>query len=249
MGGYAASLALRAAAREVPGDLLPASFSCQFFSPARFEPVDLAVSVRRATRRTAALAVSLTQDNAPVLDAQVWFAAEQNHIVHDHAPMHDFGDPMDHPDVVELRSGPAPFPFWENFEARAVDFVENWEDYPGGEPRWGSWLRFTPTPTFDDPVLEACRLLVMTDLPSFPAASRAHPGEGSPSWIAPNLDLSVQFHRLDALGDWLLSAGFAPVAERGLIGYRSEAWTRDGRLAASGSGQLVTRSIPTEPSA
>jgi len=34
------------------------------------------------------------------------------------------------------------------------------------------------------------------------------------------------------------------VAARGLIGFRSEVWTRDGRLAASGSGQLITRAVP-----
>ncbi len=101
-----------------------------------------------------------------------------------------------------------------------------------------------PTETFADPVVEACRLLIMADLPSYPAATRAHPGSARPTWIAPNLDLAVQFHRLDDLGPWLLSSGTAPVAEGGLIGFRSEVWTRDGRLVASGSGQLLTRTVP-----
>ena len=39
MGGYAASLALRAAAAEVEPGLRPASLSCQFFRPAEFGPV------------------------------------------------------------------------------------------------------------------------------------------------------------------------------------------------------------------
>ncbi len=49
MGGYVASIALRAAAAELVGDLLPASFTCQFFAPAEFRSVDIEVVVRRAT--------------------------------------------------------------------------------------------------------------------------------------------------------------------------------------------------------
>jgi acyl-CoA thioesterase len=93
-------------------------------------------------------------------------------------------------------------------------------------------------------VLEACRLVVIADLPSYPAASRAHPTSFSSQWVAPNLDLSVQFHRLSGLGEWLLSVGIAPVADRGLIGFRSEVWTSNHLLVATGSGQLLTRRVP-----
>ncbi|MGI9578000.1 MAG: thioesterase family protein [Microthrixaceae bacterium] len=243
MGGYAASLALRAAANHVPADCVPASFSCQFFTPARFEPVDLEVVLRRSTRRTTAAAVTMTQNGKPVLDAQSWFALEDEHVSHDHTTVHPHGDPFDHPDITELTDEKPPFPFWENFEGRPVDWVHDWDSYMGGEPTWAEWLRFLPDAEFGDPVLEACRLLIMADLPSFPAASRAHPGASAPQWIAPNLDLSVQFHRLAGLGEWLLSSGVAPIAERGLIGFRSEVWTRDGLLAATGSGQLLTKAV------
>ena len=91
-------------------------------------------------------------------------------------------------------------------------------------------------------MLEACRLLVLADLPSYPAAMRAHPRTGG-TWIAPSLDLSVQFHRLDPLDDWLLVHGTTPIAHRGLIGFRSEVWTAGGRMVASGSGQLLGRSL------
>lgn len=243
MGGYAAAFALRAAAAEVPDSLLPASFSCQFFTPARFEPVDLLVEPRRVGRRTAAVSVRMLQQNAPVLDAQAWFALESELVEHDHAGDHGHGDPLDHPDIRDLIDEPPPFPFWENFEGRPIDWVQDWSEYPGGEPVWAEWLRFIPDEAFPDPLLEACRLLVLADLPSYPAASRAHPGQTNRSWVAPNLDLAVQFHRLGSLGEWLLCSGSAPVATRGLIGFRSEVWTRDGRLAASGSGQLMTRPV------
>ncbi|GIU89340.1 MAG: hypothetical protein KatS3mg010_0439 [Acidimicrobiia bacterium] len=123
---------------------------------------------------------------------------------------------------------------------------------------WAEWLRFT-VPEFGDRVVEACRLILLADLPSYPAAARAHPRD-SHTWIAPSLDLAVQFHRLEALGEWLLVRGTAPIAERGLIGFRSEVWDATGRLAASGSGQCLCRplragaltprrtALPTRPS-
>ncbi len=51
MGGYVAAMALRAAATEVPAPFEPASFTCQFLSSAKFEPVDIAVEIRRSSRR------------------------------------------------------------------------------------------------------------------------------------------------------------------------------------------------------
>ncbi|MGQ0825721.1 MAG: thioesterase family protein [Actinomycetota bacterium] len=245
MGGYIASIALRAAAAEISEGLLPASFTCQFFAPARFEPVDIDVSVRRASRRTAAIATSITQDGAPILDAQAWFAAEVDVVNHDHAAPHPHGHPDDHKSISEYTFEPAPFPFWENFDAKPLGWIEDWEHYPGGAPEWAEWVKFLPTASFDDPIVEACRVLILGDLPSYPAATRAHPG-GPRSWVAPNLDLSVQFHRLADLGDWLLTSGVAPIADRGLIGFRSEVWTASGVLAASGGGQLLSREVPPE---
>ena len=248
MGGYIASTALRAGAAEVDAGLLPASFSCQYFARAEFERVDIDVEVRRASKRTAAVSARITQRGNPILDAQMWFAADADLITHDHAPMHPHGHPDDHRGMEEyVKEGDEPpFPFWYNFDGKPLMWVEDWDNYPGGDPEWAEWLRFTPRATFDDPVVEACRLLLIADLPSFPAASRAHPRHDG-DWVAPNLDLNVQFHRLADLGEWLLCSGVAPVADRGLIGFRSEVWTADGVLAASGGGQLLTRMIPNVP--
>jgi acyl-CoA thioesterase-2 len=248
MGGYIASTALRAGAAEVNGGLLPASFSCQYFARAEFETVDIDVEVRRASKRTAAVSARLTQLGNPILDAQMWFAADADLITHDHAPMHRFGHPDDHRGMEEyIKEGDEPpFPFWLNFDGKPLMWVEDWDTFEGDLPEWAEWLRFTPRATFDDPVVEACRLLLIADLPSFPAASRAHPRRDR-DWVAPNLDLNVQFHRLADLGEWLLCSGVTPVADRGLIGFRSEVWTADGVLAASGGGQLLTRMIPNVP--
>lgn len=244
MGGYVASVALRAAAGEVAQGLLPASFTCQFFAPAEFDTVDIAVTVRRASRRTAAVAASITQGATPILDAQAWFAADTEVVTHDHAPPHPHGHPDDHPPISAYTTDEAPFPFWGNFDGKPLGWIDDWENYPGGEPEWAEWLRFVPRSSFSDPVVEACRLLVIADLPSYPAATRAHPG-GQRTWVAPSLDLAVQFHRLADIGDWLLCMGTAPIAERGLIAFRSEVWAADNRMVASGSGQLLSRAVPT----
>jgi acyl-CoA thioesterase-2 len=250
MGGYVAAIALRAAATGVDTDALrPASFTCQFLAPARFEPVDLAVTVLRSSRRAAAVSVSMTQDGAAVLEAQTWFAAEADMLEHDHAGSGGAGRPEDHRPISELTTEGSPFPFWENFEGRPIDWTDDIEAYPGGKPAWKQWLRFLPRASFDEPLIEACRLLVLADLPSWPAAIRAYPGRATfEHFVAPSLDLAVQFHRLDGLSDWLLCSGVAPVADHGLIGFRSEVRTAEDRLVASGSGQLLCRELrPPNP--
>src|SRR4029079_16846212 len=121
-------------------------------------------------------------------------------------------------------------------------WIEDFDALPLGDPEWGEWVRFAPTAALADPVLEAGPMGLLADLPSFPAAIRAHPRP--PTFVSPSLDLAVQFHRLHELGDWLLVQGLLPIAERGVMAFRSELCITDGRQAASGSGQLLLRSVP-----
>jgi acyl-CoA thioesterase II len=164
-------------------------------------------------------------------------------VTHDHVSAHRFGHPDDHRSIHEYEVDGPPFPFWLNFDGKPLDWIEDWEAWPGGDPEWAEWLRFLPTARWDDPVMEAARLVVLADLPSFPAAVRAYPGRDR-TFVAPSLDLSVQLHRLTDLSDWLLVHGTAPIAERGLLGFRSEVWCSSGRQVASGAGQLLCRAVP-----
>jgi acyl-CoA thioesterase II len=243
MGGYVAAVALRAMAGDVPDGFEPASFTCQFLSVARFGAVDIAVTVRRGSRRAMAVDAHITQADAAILDAQAWFTVPGDVVTHDHTTPHRYGHPDDHRSVAEYSTEAPPFPFWLNFDGKPLDWVEDWAAYPGGEPEWAEWLKFEPTARWADPVLEAARLVLLADLPSYPAAVRAYPG-GERTFVAPSLDLSVQLHRLGDLSDWLLLHGTAAIADRGLIGFRSEVWSADGRQVASGSGQLLSRAVP-----
>jgi acyl-CoA thioesterase II len=242
MGGYVAGVALRAAAAEVAAGLEPASFTCQFLSPARFEAVDIEVSVRRSSRRAAAVSARITQGGTAILDAQAWFAAPAEIVHHDHATLHPYGRPDDHLPISAYTDEAPPFAFWNNFDGKPLNYVDDWESYPGGEPEWAEWLKFLPTAEFDDPVVEACRLVLLADLPSYPAAVRAHPG-GERTFVSPSLDLAVQLHRVCGLGEWLLVQGVTPIADRGLLGFRSEVWSAADQLLASGSGQLLARAV------
>jgi acyl-CoA thioesterase-2 len=244
MGGYVAAIALRAAAAEAPPGLDPASFTCQFLSPARFDDIDIDVTTRRASRRAASITVHIEQEGTAILDAQVWFASPGEVVRHDYAKAHAYGHPDDHAPISAYETEPSVFPFWTNFDVKPLMWVEDWDTFTGAEPEWAEWVKFAPTPAFTDPALEAARLLLLADLPSFPAAIRAHPGPRT--FVSPSLDLAVQFHRLDELGEWLLVQGVAPIADRGLMAFRSDVWSADGRQLASGSGQLLLRAVPPD---
>src|SRR5207248_975763 len=85
-------------------------------------------------------------------------------------------------------------------------------------------------------------LLILADVASWPSAAQAH--RANSGFIAPNLDINVQFHRDGREEQWLLADGVSAVAEDGLIGFRSQVWSDTGRLLASGAGQLLCRPVP-----
>jgi acyl-CoA thioesterase II len=243
-GGYLAVIALRAAAAETRLRR-PASFYAQYLSAADYGPVDLAVETLRTTKRTAALRVTMTQLERPILIASVWIVDETlTGLTHDAAQMPDVPLPDALRSFDELQPEGWPwFPFWRNFEVRPTRFVERAQWQPG-EPRARQWMRFRPRATFDDPFVDAGRSLVLLDTYTWPAAHAAH---GPSPFIAPNVDLAVHFHRVAPTSDWLLGDGFAPVAAAGLIGCHTQVWTSDGTLLASGACQLLCRPNPAWP--
>ena len=74
-GGYLAAIALRAAGAEAQIKR-PATFAGHYLSVARFEPVDIEVTVLKRGKRAESLRVSMTQEERAILEAIIWTAAE-----------------------------------------------------------------------------------------------------------------------------------------------------------------------------
>ncbi len=241
-GGYVAAVALRALGAESPLPR-PATFTCQYLNVAKFEAVDLAVTTLRVSKRAAALRVSMTQGDRPILEALSWFVAEgMEGLTHDVTTMPDVPGPDELKPMEELVDDYDKwYPFWQNVESRPPRWVPH-NEWRGGPPEWLTWTRFRPTATFADPIVDASRSLLWLDTMLWPAASAPH--TAPQTHIAPNLDVSVQFHAAAPDCEWLLCDGTSPVATGGLMGCTGRIWTPDGRLLASGGGQLFCRPNP-----
>lgn len=247
MGGVVASVALRAAGAESDFDR-PASFFCHYLAVAAFdEDVDIAVSPLRQARTALSQRVEVTQAGKPILEATVWSIGDVEGLEHDVTDMPDVPPPAELKSIAELLSedelaaGP-PFKFWTNFETRPISFRRDWPPKEPVEPVWRDWQRFLEGGPWDaDPWLDACRALVLVDVQSWPAASRAHAHKQPHGYIAPSLDLYVAFHHPDPASDWLLVDGHGPVAKDGLMAWNGRLWSESGKLIASGTGQLLSR--------
>jgi len=242
-GGYLAAIALRAAGREA-AIARPVAFAGHFLRVADFEAVELEVTALRRGRRSESLRVSMSQAGRPVLEALVRTAAEAPGLAHDVAPRPDVPDPDTLPSMDELLPPEAPrHAFWRNLESRPLD-PERVGKPPGPRPPEArQWCRFRPRALFDEPFLDAGRLLLLIDTFTWPAAVGPHQPE--PAFTAPNLDVCVWFHRADPDGEWLLADQVSPVAEAGTMGTVGRVFARDGRLLASGGAQLLC--VPVTP--
>ncbi len=248
-GGYIASVALRAAGAESAFPR-PATFKCQFLAPGRFEPVDIAVRLLRRGRNAEALSVELRQGERLLLTALVWTVPD----VDDDTPRmeHDFAPMPDVPPVSELeesrvlteRWGGEQHAFWANFDRWSPDWRPP-EDRAARPPTFRCWHRFAPRATFDCPFTDAARSLLLIDTNGWPAANGPYVEEHG--FMAPSLDVAVQFHRSARDSELLLCESEAPIATEGLVGTRGRVWDEGGRLLASGSAQLLVRPVPTAP--
>jgi acyl-CoA thioesterase-2 len=240
-GGYIAAIALRAAGAYSRFDR-PATLVGHFLGVADFEsPVDLEVTTLREAKRAQSVRVSMTQRGQPIFDAMVWSVGEVSGLEHDVSEMPDVPDPESLRSVAERLAelGEEPhFRFWENFDQRAVTWIDDWESRQPEAPVSGDWYRLVPRSTFEDPWLDACRPLILLDTLGWPAATRLHT---RPEYIAPSIDLSVAFHRTKPDEPWLYAQASSPSANAGLIACESRVWSRDGTLLAVGASQLLCR--------
>jgi acyl-CoA thioesterase len=243
-GGYVAAIALRAAGAESPF-ARPASFFCHYLSVAAFEPVDIVVTPLRTGRTVLAQRVEMTQGGRAVLEAMVWSVGEVAGLEHE-----DVVPPVvDDPDDVPLRTlGPPPgdedrrpaFRFWDNFEQRPLEWIEEWPPPGPLPPTWQTWVRYRDTSAVDDPWADAARLVVVLDVGSWPAGHRPHVHHEH-GFIAPSLDLYASFQDPRDTSGWLLLDAHSPVAQNGLLSWNGRVWSERRSLLASGGGQAVFR--------
>jgi acyl-CoA thioesterase len=237
-GGYVAAIALRAAMAKsrLPR---PASFQCHFLSVGEFAPVDLRVQSLGGGKRAESLRVDVLQQERLLLAANVWMV-DDGLLGYEH----DFGAAPEVAGPAALRGYQELageeyaqwYPIWRSIEGRPLRWRE-----PPGRPEWRSWLRFTETP-IPDRQADALRQLFWLDFPGWNAAISAH------SWpfryLAPNLDLTVQFHRFRPEAEWILADGFVPLARDGLVAGVARLWSEQGELLATGSSKHVCRRNP-----
>ena len=235
-GGYVSAIALRAAGTLAPKGHRPASFTCQYLSVGAFGPAQATARVLKAGRSAVCIAVELSQEGKVFLMAQVWttnrdagpeMAATAYPDVQPAADLH----PMEHylpPDAPK-------HPFWVNFETRPTVWIPWGQQIQPGEPvrQWQRFKDFEPVDVFAD----CARLLVLIDTPLWAAHRRAQPPEAD--YIAPSLDLAVWFHEDPRGSAWLLSDARSEKAHGGLIHGSGQVWSEDGRLLASGGGQML----------
>jgi acyl-CoA thioesterase II len=244
MGGYVATVALRAAGAESRFDR-PASFYCHYLGVADFDVVDIAVEPLRQAKTAESLRVSVTQGERRILEATVWATGDVDGLEHEHVQPPDVPGPDGLPTMSELMEGQEgpPFPFWNNFEPRPIRWQRDWPPSEPYEPIWQQWEKFVPRATFDDPWVDAGRSVVLVDVASWPAAHLPHAWK-QPPFIAPTLDVYVAFHEPVPTSQYLLVDGHSPIGRDGLLAFTTRVWSEDRRLVASGGGQMLCRRIP-----
>lgn len=248
-GGYLAVLALRCAGEHSPFRR-PASFTCHFLGVADFTDVELTARTLRRTKRAESIAVSMTQHDAPVLEALIWVVADElDGLEHDALTPPSVVPPDQLAPFEQLLPEDVPmFPFWNNLEFRPTDWIgpELWDDRPPGTFHESNWYRFRPTATFADPFLDAGRSLLILDTVLWPTASRGHPQ--NTDWYAPSIDVQVRFHALAPDEPWLLADAWSPAARDGLVGGTGAIWSESGHLLATGGQQMMCRPAALNPS-
>ncbi len=246
MGGYPAAFALRAAGEHCALPR-PASLVGHYLGVGNFDDdIDIECTTLRAARTAQSVRTTISQGGRPLFEALVWgVTGGLTGLDHHDAPMPDTPHWSELPTIEERLATDGveyvPFyPFWANLAQRPPRWLPNFMERKTGDhpPEWTQWLRFQPVATFADPWLDACRLLILVDLGSWPATNGYH---NQQAVLAPSIDIACEFHRDGSDAEWLFTKGHAPSAADGLIGAHMQVWNEHGTLLASGVSQLLCR--------
>jgi acyl-CoA thioesterase II len=238
VGGYRAAICLRAMGAASRFQRA-ATFACHFLGTGRFGECDIEVTVLTAGKRAESLRATMLQDGKAILEAWAWLTApDMRGFEHEMTAMPQVPRAEELKGFQDLADNYADwYPFWRHVEGRPVVWSE-----AKGPPIWHTWMRMLQNSQPHDPFVEAGRAVMWIDLVMWNAALPPH--GYPPAYIAPNLDLTVQFHSGAPEAEWLLCDGHAPIATAGLVGGNGRVWSPDGRLLATGTSQLICRPNP-----
>jgi acyl-CoA thioesterase len=233
--GLLAALALRAAG-DSSGLPRPVGFTVSFTGRPRFGEVEIGVSTLSSGDRTAALRVSMTQSEAPVLEGLVWTAAgELPGYAVEFAPIPEYPGPEGLPSVNEIAADagrPLP-PSWSGVDYRSRSGDPSASDL-SGRPAAISWHRFRPDPSFSDPYVDAGRILFLSEATAMaPLLAFGGTCPAELPYVTGCLGLAASLHRDARKAEWLMLEGRVPAACGGIAHGEQRFWSPDGTLLAT----------------
>jgi len=227
-GGYSSAVLLRAVGMQTDKQR-PISFAAQYLQVPDFGEATVAIECVKDGKSASAYQARLIQSDKIMLQALIWAGNSGSGPEHQltsrpgcYVPLSDAGD----------RPPVGPFRFWDRLEIRQV---KNSEGY------YSHWYRFDPDFELSDPFVEGARSLVLVD--SMPWPARYFMEDKPPMYVAPSLDLYVQFHQFNRGSRWLFCDAESTTARAGVIAGHATVWDEDGQLLASGGGQSVLRRV------
>ena len=245
-GGIVASLALRAAEREV-ADPAQQLRTCTTLFAGQVGAGDLVIDVQVLRRgRSATQVVSTIRNDgseAGATVAAVFGSRRRGPTFVDIAPP-DVKGPNDCPSYREPRPDGVevePLPFWSRVEGRAALGHAPWEAYEPSSSDVASWYRFDDAPRLDDGSLDPLAVLTLAD--RMPGCISERIGRGGDPWFAPSADLTV--HLFEPLKtDWVLAHDRARWADDGWASAESTLWAQDGTLVAYATQMMLFTYLP-----
>ncbi|MFB9235738.1 thioesterase family protein [Plantactinospora siamensis] len=257
VGGYLSGIALRAA-QSASNMARPVSLTCHYLHEATFGSVDLEVTTLSVTERADSHLVRMTQNGNDILVALATAAPtdlpgpnENWQEAPEVTEPEDMPGTLLYPDAAQLLGDQ---PYWKMLEFRMVKGMQPTHAYPDLSglseeelierrftPRRDAhirgWQRIANGEGAKDPWVDACRYLIICAGMMFPVV--ADPFTPPLRFIAPTLNLTVDFHTFHPEDQWLLADATGAHAGQGVLGADTRLWARSGDLLATAQAQLT----------
>ena len=257
VGGYLAAIALRAA-QSASSMARPVSLTCHYLHEAAFGPVDLEVTTLGTTERADSQLVRMSQNGNHILVTLV--SAAPADLQGPDVNWHDapaVTEPEDMPGTLLYEDAARLLgdqPYWQKLQFRMVKGLPSSRSYPDMSglseeelierrftPRRDAhirgWNRIPSGEGAKDPWVDACRYLIICAGMMFPVV--ADPFTPPLRFIAPTLNLTVDFHTFHPDEQWLLADATGAHTSDGILGADTRLWARSGELLATAQAQLT----------